>query len=380
MKKQKFAIIIGATLSSMVFFSAPKAFADMPAGFTDQAFYDCIENAFKVENSSETVPATGLTDEQLSRVRRANCPQFPQINNLDGINKLTGLEYLRLYNSNTFFSFVDLSHNSNLKTVILWMGIGGIDVSNSHELEVLELHGPVNDFTSIDVTNNTKLRRLDIVNGKFRTIDLSDNTLLTYLSLMGGQLETIDLSNNSELTVLYLDGNNLAFLDISNNSKIFGLTADDILIKVDPSLLMFEPDGAGVKAELYSTLEFLMLNDAPGSQIIYDTEQYTFDLDTGVLKILDVNDFPDYIQITGIPMGGEMEPALTFKLQIEYRQPGEPVVPEEPEEPEIPVPNTGDNTRVENANAEAIDYVAIVAGAAIAITIAAYCGLRARRK
>ena len=380
MKKQTIAIIIGAVVGGAWFFSAPKAFADMPAGFTDQAFYDCIENVFKVENPSETIFAAGLTDEQLSRVKQMSCPQYPQIENLDGINKLIGLEYLRLYNSNTFFSFVDLSHNSNLKTVILWMKIGGIDVSNSYELDTLELNGPVNDFTSIDVTNNIKLRRLSITNGNFSSIDLSNNTLLTHLSLTGGRLEDIDLSNNPELTGLFLENNSLTALDISNNLKIFGLTADDILIKVSPRLLAFEPDGVGVKAELYSTLEFLMLNDMPGSQMIYDTEQYTFDLDIGVLRILDVNNFPDYIQITGIPTGGELEPALTFKLQIEYRQPGEPVVPEEPEEPEIPVPNTGSNTKTENASAEAIDYVAIAAGGIIAIMIAAYCGLAARRK
>lgn len=297
MKKQTIVIIIGAVVGGALFFSAPKAFASMSAGFTDQTFYDCVEDAFKAENPSEVIPETGLNDEQLARLEEVQCAN---ITSADGVEKLLGLKVL----------------------VLRYSWIPSIDLSHNLELEHLNL------------------------------------------AEIGDLVEEVDITNNKKLTYFNVD---------------IGKIVD-----FDTSELSMELNGKELKVQLMPPLNFLCFGVEPFfghtfCRSITEDGHYSFDSDTGILTIFDVTDYDGLISVEefGIPDSVIFGP---FYLRMPYQLPEEPVVPEEPDEPEIPVPNTGGNTRAEEVNAEAVDYVAIVAGGIIAIMIAAYCGLAARRK
>ena len=57
-----------------------------------------------------------------------------------------------------------------------------------------------NLLTNLDVSQNTKLERLDCFSNQLTFLDLSNNILLKNLSCNNNQLISLDLSNNTELT------------------------------------------------------------------------------------------------------------------------------------------------------------------------------------
>ena len=87
----------------------------------------------------------------------------------------------------------------------------------------LKLRGCSN-LTSIDLSKNTALDSLEIVNCRLTSLDLTKNTALTYLDCSNNQLTSLDLSNNTALSILNCASNQLTSLDVS---KIVALTSLD---------------------------------------------------------------------------------------------------------------------------------------------------------
>ena len=254
----------------------------IPTGYTtivDPIFYDCVAKEFVKEFPSEEMPATGLTDEQLSEIKRLSCNNIgntDKITNVKGLEIMTSLITLNLsYNSiteidasqNTALQSISISDNSPLVsvnvaniptlktldisdygTVLSSVNVSGcpnlttLDVSNLHHnesLTELDLRDNVNLRTLIAygnnlsnkdiVANNTKLKTLYFgydhsnssqIGNNFSEINLSNNTLLESLYLTNNQLNQLDVSNLTNLKTLAVAGNNLTTLNLSNNPKL----------------------------------------------------------------------------------------------------------------------------------------------------------------
>ena len=289
----------------------------MPAGFTDQNFYNCVVGGFKSEYSNEEIPASGLTDKQLGKIKYLSCngageEASQKIQNADGLEKMTALAHLNL-NSNSLTS-IDVSHNTALEELDLESNqLTSIDVSHNTALTNLDLdynkltsidlpHNTVlkklclwgNKFTSIDVSHNTALKELWLSSNRLTSLDVSHNTALTWLSLYDNQLTSIDVSHNTALKVLDLSSNQLTSIDVSKNTALEELLlSSNRLTSIDVSkntaLEYFSVDDIFVKTwisrmegsenEEYdlSSLKFL-------SSIIFG-EEYSFNNETKILSL-----------------------------------------------------------------------------------------------
>ena len=77
-----------------------------------------------------------------------------------------------------------------------------------------------NKITSLDVSNNLKLKELSFSDNNIGTIDVSNNTLLTKLFYINCGLSDLDVKANTELLELNCSDNMLTDLDLSNNLKL----------------------------------------------------------------------------------------------------------------------------------------------------------------
>lgn len=83
--------------------------------------------------------------------------------------------------------------------------------------ELEELTCTMCDFTSIDLSRNTRLQSLGLMYGKLESLDVSMLPSLETLNCNNNTLTSIDLSHNPRLRFLYVQGNRLTALDVSHN-------------------------------------------------------------------------------------------------------------------------------------------------------------------
>ena len=76
------------------------------------------------------------------------------------------------------------------------------------------------NLTTLDVSKNTALVRLECYNSKLTTLNLGENTALKSLWCNGNNLTTLDVSKNTALEKLYCNNNNLTTLDVSKNTGL----------------------------------------------------------------------------------------------------------------------------------------------------------------
>lgn len=138
------------------------------------------------------------------------------------LDNLSSLKSFSVDGSN--ISSIDFSNNLELERVNVGANpqLTQVDVSMLTNLKDLFIEGnlEIGNFTTLDVSQNTKLERLWLERQKFSTIDLSNNPLLNELDAKMNQLTSIDLSNNTALTTLDLRDNLLTQLDLTNNVNL----------------------------------------------------------------------------------------------------------------------------------------------------------------
>lgn len=159
-----------------------------------------------------------------------------------GIEKLYALNTMEC-EANQFTS-LDLSNNTVLEELYCSSNrLISLVVSNSPALK--KLHCSYNSLTSLDVSKNTVLTDLNCGSNQLPSLDVSNNTVLTklycssnglpslvvsnntlleYLYCASNQFTSLDLSNNASLTILDCGSNMLPLLDISNNTALDDLT------------------------------------------------------------------------------------------------------------------------------------------------------------
>ena len=116
---------------------------------------------------------------------------------LAGIESFSSLETLIASNNN--LSFINISQNTKLKHIdLLYNKISSIDVSKNNNLEILVLNGN-NPLNSLSVINNTKLKELYVFGTKVSSLDLLNNVLLSDLDIGSTQITNIDLKRNINL-------------------------------------------------------------------------------------------------------------------------------------------------------------------------------------
>lgn len=89
------------------------------------------------------------------------------------------------------------------------------------DLNGTSISTPISDLTGIEIF--TELDTLDLYKLDLTTLDLSENTKLRFLSVTGKEGEgmtSLDVTGCTELEILMCEVNKLATLDISNNTKL----------------------------------------------------------------------------------------------------------------------------------------------------------------
>ncbi|WP_036824944.1 T9SS type A sorting domain-containing protein [Polaribacter sp. Hel1_85] len=130
---------------------------------------------------------------------------------LDNNNKLIDLRAGR-----NQLNTLDISNNTNLETLHLELNnLTAIDVSKNTNLKILSL--AANKLNTLDISNNLALRDIGIWYNEIYDLDVSNHMLLEHL-YMHFNNNTIDLSNNTDLVTFW--GSGLSSIDLSNNSKL----------------------------------------------------------------------------------------------------------------------------------------------------------------
>ena len=80
-----------------------------------------------------------------------------------------------------------------------------------------------NELTSLNVSNNPKLKTLEILKNKLKDIDISKNIELTELNCTWNQLKSLDVTKNTLLEILSCENNQLTSLNVCNNTKLMSL-------------------------------------------------------------------------------------------------------------------------------------------------------------
>ena len=155
-----------------------------------------------------------------------------KIEDLTGLQDFAALEELTLPNNgNGILTSIDVSKNLKLKKLDCSSNkLASLDVSKNLALTNLNVY--YNNLTTLDVSKNLELKSLTCSLNRLTTLDVSKNLALTELYAEGsnkegsyasqqGLLTTIDLSKNLELERLSLAANEkIVNLDVSKNIKL----------------------------------------------------------------------------------------------------------------------------------------------------------------
>jgi len=155
------------------------------------------------------------------------------ITNTKGLENFIGLQFISFWQCP--ITTIDVSNLKRLK--ILGLSECPIDgtVDISQNLQLVELNfqgnsdraddptypfGKTLGFTSLDISNNTKLERIYIACNRITSLDVSQNSKLTNLWAQHNPIESLDFSNNNpNLNVIVLEGCSLNYLNIKGTAR-----------------------------------------------------------------------------------------------------------------------------------------------------------------
>ena len=174
--------------------------SNMPSLSTLQTYYSPNIQTINTTNSPNLNDFNGLSNGSLQ--------------NFIGLSDNSKLQ--RFWASGSKIESYDFSKMTNLRNVNLASAavkeIKGLSAAgaNLQELQLSNTH-----VSSLDVSNNPNLTKLDLYNVKeMTTVDVTHNPNLTYLRTTFLPLTTLDLSNNTKLVELSIAHNKLSSLDI----------------------------------------------------------------------------------------------------------------------------------------------------------------------
>lgn len=117
---------------------------------------------------------------------------------------------------------INISNNPKLKILdIDYNFISKVDLSNNIELENLSCGN--NQISEINVSKNVKLKELFCSHNQLSEINISRNVKLKELDCTYNQISDINISNNPEIEVLHCSSNRLGNLTLGKNKKLYDL-------------------------------------------------------------------------------------------------------------------------------------------------------------
>lgn len=132
--------------------------------------------------------------------------EHPRLTHLDAFrNKMTS---------------INISKNTKLKRLNIWDNpdLGNVSVSHLPELQFFSCAN--NGVTEVDVTHNPQLQKLVVSYNKLDKLDLSKNPRLAYLDCGSCQLPELDISHNPQLYFLQAFINDFSSINIGNNTRL----------------------------------------------------------------------------------------------------------------------------------------------------------------
>ena len=174
---------------------------------------------------------------------------------VDGLEHFPNLEILSISSCDNQYSSLDVSANQKLRELyISWNKLKTLDLTRNPELEriycgnseleflnlgykpkLIEL-GCVGKLNTLDLSGCYNLITLSCRNNQLIELDVSNNPNLEWLDCGNNKFETIDVSNNLKLKILNCSGSSLLkSLDLSKNQELFELS-------IDGNILMTEID------------------------------------------------------------------------------------------------------------------------------------------
>ena len=122
----------------------------------------------------------------------------------------------------------DIENDGQVPTELI-EGITELDIRNNSIANLTGIEGFTalqtlyamdNTIATIDLSFNTKLRRVELNGNPLTAIDLSKNTSLVNVVLSNTEISSVDLSLNTNLRSLEMNESSIRTLDFSNNSKL----------------------------------------------------------------------------------------------------------------------------------------------------------------
>ncbi len=216
---------------SLMFIGNVKALTE---GFDDEVFHGCVLQAANQEES--------LTAEQLSGIKVLNCEGF--LTSTKGIEKLTNLEELKI-KVNDKFSGINLSSNTKLKKLTIYgSGLKEISLTANTLLEELDLS--TTSISSLDLQSNVVLKKLIVSQTSLETLNTEKNTELETLNITDSNIK-VDLTKNTKLKELYINKDDLGKIDVA---KLTSLTKLYVLRSLDSVLYVKDNEEKDLKEEL----------------------------------------------------------------------------------------------------------------------------------
>ena len=194
------------------------------------------------------------------------------IHNLKGIEHFMYLKTLSLVD--TITTPVDLQANTSLQTLKYVAGYkSDLNLKNNCKLQTINIVGA--QITTKKVTSKMGLTG----------IDLSSCSSLTSVTLTDNLLESLSLNASQSVTTLLCSGNNLKTLNLGDNLKLKSLkAANNQLMALDlksyTKLAMVDlSDNVREFDSIPNAFLFCQLNSVADDANVYDTEEFSFDVD-----------------------------------------------------------------------------------------------------
>ena len=167
------------------------------------------------------------------------------------VSKNSGLEWFNCGSND--IKTLDVTNNTALKHLECYScRLTEIDVSKNTELEHLDCGGiwyntsdTYNRLASLNLANNTKLKKLICDRNQLATLDLTTLAMLEYLECQSNDLSELDLSANTKLATLRCYSNDIMTLDLSNNPLITDLntgSTSGVMAEIPALRLKYSPD------------------------------------------------------------------------------------------------------------------------------------------
>ena len=155
------------------------------------------------------------------------------IQDLTGIQLFTELTELDVLNFESTpevkknkITSIDLSANTKLrKLVVCENQIASLDLSACSGLRHLDVTG--NLLTELDVANLDKLSLLYCADNQLTSLDVSHNPDLGVLACYENNLTNLNVANNLSLEQLFCENNQLSSIDVTNHNKLMLFNCND---------------------------------------------------------------------------------------------------------------------------------------------------------